>query len=256
MHTYLAREIESADVAARADCKRPIQPRSPCQTCSQKRASFCSLLFGNGADRDGAKIRHRSASARRNIYHAGEPVDGAIVVCEGWAVRFVQLPNGKRQILSVVLPGDLVTSTSLLERKFIFSVQAVTDVLYCTIPAAEIRKRLQINSALLDLWLEAAAAEYRRADKQIVDLGQRSAQERIAALLLQIMMRSQECGELQANAFAFPLRQQQIADCTGLTPVHVCRVLGRLREDGICDVGRGMVRIFDRAELERMALLK
>ena len=217
---------------------------------------FCSVLFGGGAERDSAKIRHRAASARRNIYHAGEPAEGAIVICEGWAVRFVQLPNGKRQILSVVLPGDLVTSTSILERKFIFSVQAVTDVRYCHIPAGEIRKRLQTNSALLDLWLEAAAAEYRRADKQIVDLGQRSAQERIAALLFQMLTRSQERGELSANAFAFPLRQQQIADCTGLTPVHVCRVLGRLRKDGLCDVGRGLVRIFDGAELERMALLK
>jgi CRP/FNR family transcriptional regulator, anaerobic regulatory protein len=253
---YLAREIESADVATRADRTGSVSPRPPCQTCSSKRANFCSLLFGNGAERDGARIRHRSASARRNIYHAGEPVDGAIVICEGWAVRFVQLPNGKRQILSVVLPGDLVASISILDRKFIFSVQAVTDVRYCCVPLAEIRKRLQVNPALLDLWLEAAAAEYRRADKQIVDLGQRSAEERIAALLHQMMTRSQERGELQADTFAFPLRQQQIADCTGLTPVHVCRVLGRLRKDSICDVARGMVRIIDRAELERMALLK
>jgi CRP/FNR family transcriptional regulator, anaerobic regulatory protein len=253
---YLVREIESADGAARADCAAAVAPRSPCQTCSLKRANFCSVLFANGSERDSAKLRHRAAAARRNIYHAGEPVEGAIVICEGWAVRFVQMPNGKRQILSVVLPGDLVTSTSLFERKFIFSVQAVTDVRYCYIPAAEIRKRLQSNSALLDLWLEAAAAEYRRADKQIVDLGQRTAQERIAALLFQLMTRSEQRGELKADAFAFPLRQQQIADCTGLTPVHVCRVVGRLRKDGICEVGHGMVRVFDRAELERMALLK
>ena len=54
-----------------------------------------------------------------------------LVICDGWAVRFVQLPNGKRQILSVLMPGDLVSPTSMLEGQLAFSIQAVTDVRYC-----------------------------------------------------------------------------------------------------------------------------
>jgi CRP-like cAMP-binding protein len=85
----------------------------------------------------------------------------------------------------VVLPGDLVSPTGLLERQFSFSIQAVTDVRSCFLPFAEVRARMRDNPALFDIWLRLTAAEQRDADKRLVDLGQRAAQERIAALSAQ-----------------------------------------------------------------------
>jgi CRP/FNR family transcriptional regulator, anaerobic regulatory protein len=73
------------------------------------------------------------------------------------------------------------------------------------------------------------AAEHGNAAKRLVDLGQRTAQERIAALIVHMMLRCQQRGEFHGDTFAFPMSQQQIADFTGLTPVHACRILSSLR---------------------------
>jgi CRP-like cAMP-binding protein len=232
----------------------PGLPRSRCDTCQLRTANFCGALFDG--EFVAMRAKHHTTAARRNIYRAGEPSEGVLVVCEGWAVRFVQLPNGKRQVLSVVLPGDLVSSTGLLERQFSFSIQAVTDVRYCFLPFAEVRARMQDNPALFDIWLRLMASEQRDADKRLVDLGQRAAQERIAALIVHIMARYEERGEMQDDEFPFPMSQQQIADFTGLTPVHTCRVLSFLRKNGICDVGHGTVKVMERGELQRIAALK
>jgi CRP/FNR family transcriptional regulator, anaerobic regulatory protein len=234
----------------------PALPRLPCGTCHVRSLNFCGTLLENDGDPLAMLTKHHAATARRNIYRAGEPAEGVLVICDGWAVRFVQLPNGKRQILSVVLPGDLVSPTSIFERQLSFSIQAVTDVRYCTLPFAEVRARIRDNPALFDVWLGLTAAEHRDADKRLVDLGQRAAQERIAALLVHIMTRFEERGEIQDDEFPFPMSQQQIADFTGLTPVHTCRVLSWLRKNGICDVGHGVVKVTERTELQRLAALK
>ncbi len=109
---------------------------------------------------------------------------------------------------------------------------------------------------MFDLWLQLTAAEHREADRRLVDLGQRPALERVAALIVHVMLRSEERRDVEDDAFAFPLSQQQIADCTGITPVHACRVLSAMRKDGICDVSRGAVHVIDRAELVRLGSAK
>lgn len=252
----LLNDIEPLTALLEAPGLVPAMPRLPCETCHFRSLDLCGALVGKSGDPLAIQGKHRSTMARRNIYRAGEPSEGVLVLCDGWAVRFVQLPNGKRQILSVVLPGDLVSPTSLLERQLSFSIQAVTDVRYCYFPFAEVRARIQENPALFDIWLRLTAAEHRDADKRLVDLGQRAAQERIAALIIHIMSRFEERGELANDEFPFPLSQQQIADFTGLTPVHTCRVLSFLRKNGICDVGHGVVKVLERSELQRLAYLK
>ncbi len=233
----------------------PAATGSRCETCSARSTSGCDALFG-GIGQTPIGKKTRSAPARQNIYRAGEPKEGVLVICEGWAVRFIQLPNGKRQILSVVLPGEVVCPTSSLERQFTFSVQAVTNIRYCYFPFAEVRARILSNPALFDLWFRMISAEHGAADKRLVDLGQRAAEERIAALIVHMMLRCEQRGEMHGDTFAFPISQQQIADFTGLTPVHACRVLSSLRRRSICHVGRGIAKIIDRDELESMGSLK
>jgi len=231
-------------------------PNSPCALCRARKLTCCDGLFDGSPDRGAVKSRTRATAARQNICRAGEPNEGVLVICEGWAVRFIQLPNGKRQILSVVLPGELVSPATILEKQSAFSVQAVTDVRYRYFSFAEVRTGIVDNPALFDVWMRLTAAEHRHADKRLVDLGQRTAQERIAALIVHMMLRCEERGELRNDEFAFPMSQQQVADFTGLTPVHACRVLSTLRRRAICDVGRGTAKIIDRGELERIGSFK
>ncbi len=252
----MLREIEPLSDLVNARGIVPALPDLPCNTCHFRSSNFCGALFGRSGQPMAIRGKHREIAARQNIYRAGEGNEGVLVICDGWAVRFVQLPNGKRQILSVMLPGDLVSATSMLEGQLGFSVQAVTDVRYCYFPFAEVRARIRNNPPLFDAWLRLTAAEQRDADKRLVDLGQRTAQERIAALIVHVMQRCEQRGELVDDEFPFPLSQQQIADFTGLTPVHTCRVLSALRKNAVCDVGHGFVKIMERRELQRMGALK
>jgi CRP/FNR family transcriptional regulator, anaerobic regulatory protein len=252
----MLREIDSPSDFVNARGIIPTLPNLPCNTCQFRSSNFCGALLGRNGLPMAVRGRHREIAARQNIYRAGEINEGVLMICEGWAVRFVQLPNGKRQILAVLLPGDLVSPTAILESQFSFSIQAVTDVRYCYFPFAEVRARIRDNPSLFDSWLRLTAVEQRDTDKRLVDLGQRTAQERIAALIVHVMQRCEQRGELVDDEFPFPLSQQQIADFTGLTPVHTCRVLSALRKRAICDVGHGLVKIRERAELQRLGSLR
>jgi len=238
-----------------ADAGRALAARQPCETCRFQKLNLCGALSrDSGHDRIAGL--HRMIAARHNIYRAGEPNEGVAVICDGWAVRFQQLPNGRRQILSVIMPGDLISAGAAFARQFAFSVQAVTSLRYRIFPFADVRARLHDDPALFDVWMALAAAEHRDADRRLVDLGQRTALERIASLIFQITLRVEERGELADGEFAFPMSQQQMADCTGLTPVHTCRILTTLRKSGVCDVGHDAIKILDRSELQRIAALK
>ena len=252
----MLREIESLSDLANVRDTVSALPHLPCNTCHFRDGNFCGALFGRTGQALTIKAKYRETAARRNIYRAGEPNEGVLVICDGWAVRFVQLPNGKRQILSLLLPGDLASPAAILDGQLAFSVQAVTDVRYCHFPFADVHDRIRVNPSLFDVWLRLTAAEQRDADKRLVDLGQRTAQERIAALLVHVMLRCERRGELLDDEFPFPLSQQQIADFTGLTPVHTCRVLSSLRKAGVCDVGRGFVKVLARRDLLQLGSLR
>ena len=247
--------LTGAVLPRQVDAGRAAAAQRPCDICRFQELNFCGALRRDDS-RDRIGGIHRAIAARHNIYRAGEPNPGVAVVCDGWAVRFLQLPNGRRQILSVVMPGDLISAGAAFAEQFAFSVQAVTSLRYCIFPAADVRARLHDDPALLDVWMALAADEHRDADRRLVDVGQRPALERIASLIFQIMLRVEERGELAGDEFAFPMSQQQMADCTGLTPVHTCRVLSALRKNGVCDVGHGAIKVLDRAELQRIATIK
>jgi len=229
---------------------------SRCGICKLRDSSFCGALFNGTGALLTVERKQRITPARQNVYRAGEINDGALLICEGWAVRFIQLPNGKRQILSLAMPGDLISPASILEGRFAFSVQAVTKVVSCKISFRDVLLRIRQNPALFDTWIKLTAAERRQADMQLVDLGQRNATDRVAALLHGVLLRQEERGELMNDEFTFPLTQQQIAEFTGLTPVHACRVVAKLRKGGVCKVGHGTVKVLDRFELERLASLR
>jgi CRP-like cAMP-binding protein len=233
----------------------------PCQTCRVREAGLCgSLLRGQGSPSEAEYGRlqqefHRSLP-RRNIYDAGRATDDVFVICSGWAFRFAQLPDGRRQTLSILLPGDVVSGVSLFARKLGYSVQALTKVSYCRFSRSEILNSLTTRPEVLESLTSICLVEKERADEAITDLGRRSASERISRFILQLMDRLAARGMVKDQSFEFPLRQQHIADAVGLTTVHVSRVIGAFRQSGLVEIGGGRLTIGDLAELRRAADVK
>jgi len=233
----------------------------PCGTCGVREAGICRAFLRIDAPDAGLQNGRlhqdfQKSLPRRNIYDADRATENVFVVCSGWAFRFVQLPDGRRQTLSILLPSDLVSGMALFARKLRYSVQALTKVTYCRFNRAELMGAIAARPELLNALTGIFVDEQERADEAITDLGRRSASERIARFMIQLMNRLAARDMVRDHAFDFPLRQQHIADTVGLTTVHVSRVIGAFRQMGLIELGGGRLKIHDLAELRRIADLQ
>ena len=199
-----------------------------------------------------AQAEH-SAAARRPIFRSNERVTHVPVICDGWACVAEHLTNGRRQILSFVLPGDLV-STSLLFEPFVrHEIEAITAVRYRGFDRVGLRETMAACPDVLDKLSKECIEEKEGIAALVIDLGQRMADERVARLILDLMERLARRSAVRAQTFAFPLRQTQIADALGLSPVYVNRVLNDFRQNGLVKIENRSLTILDAAELRRLA---
>ena len=196
--------------------------------------------------------------ARRIMYREQDLHDAVPVICEGWAASIVMLSDGSRQILSFLLPGDIVSTALLFDARAHCLVEAITEVRYRTFRRAELKGNLFKHPELLEKFSKAWIEEKARADQLIVDLGRRTAEERIARLILNLEDRLGRRGMVQSETMEmdFPLRQHHIADATGLTPVHVSKVLSEFRRSGVIKISDRSLTILDPARFRRIALMR
>lgn len=213
-------------------------------------AGICGVL-----DLEDGHLRqtHRSIGPRRKIDRVGEPSEGVKIICEGWAACVVHLPDGRRQILSFLIPGDLVSTTTLFRARQHFDVQSLTNVRYCVYSRPELLQEILEKPPVFERVLKLGVAEKNRADDAIVSLGRRSASARIAQLVIAMFERLTARGLALEQSFEFPLRQQQIADAMGLTTVHVSRVISAFRKERLIDIVERRLHIVDLKELRRVA---
>ncbi len=178
-------------------------------------------------------------------------------MCQGWAIRFVQLSDGRRQILSVLLPGDLFSTTSFCREKLHFSVQAVTNVRFSRFERADLKKRVVASTDILSALAMVCAAEQQDMDELSTALGRGTAEERIAHLIVRLVDRlSTHSGIGPDHRYPFPLRQTHIADITGLTSVHVSRVISEFRRANYLQLSKGFLVLRDRTALQRIGRLQ
>ena len=230
-----------------------------CAICPAFNLLCGGTMKEGGADGDGktnvlplAGTMH-TIPTRRLILHPKEWSEFVPIICSGWAMSSVALPDGRRQIISFLLPGDIVSAGSLLAPMSGQSVEAITEVTYRKFKREEVKGLLFGRSDLLEklfsLWNEAKA----RSDQLALDLGRRRADERIARLILRLAEKVAKRSLVRTQSFDFPLRQRHIADATGLTPVHVSKVLGELQRAGLVDISSRSLTILNGPELQRVA---
>lgn len=261
--TFVCFELCNHKSCCRWEAERPLihvhheRADAPCTTCAVRDRGICQALIGKSghAVPVGSKQMtqvHQTAHAGQLIYRSGERAEGVDVVCDGWAFTFIVLSDGRRQILSFLLPGDMVATSALLKDRMGFSIQALTDLRYCRFNKSELRSYMAAAPKFFDEFASICVAEREESNQLATDLGRRTADERIARLILALMARLDARGMVHEQSFAFPLRQRHIADATGLTPVHVSRVIGGFRTARLIDITGRSLRVLDLDELRRV----
>jgi CRP/FNR family transcriptional regulator, anaerobic regulatory protein len=230
---------------------------SICVTCPHRETGFCGTLFESESKAgEPGWQRFMAARAGEQIVARNQAYEDVFVLCAGWAFRYFQLSNGRRQILKFLLPGDMFSSVGAFEKSFHFSVKALTGVQVSGFARSEIRARCAASSGVQTALANSCIVDTRDTTELLTALGQRSAEERIAHLLLHLMQRISARNVIREQRYPFPLRQQHIADAVGLTPVHVSRVFSVFRDRYILAMSEGYLKVFDLPELERIGSLR
>jgi len=232
-----------------------------CAACAAYERNVCQAAAAWSQPADASVQVQQSAHfvpARRIICREHELHDVVPIICEGWAASVVMLSDGSRQILSFLLPGDIVSAALFFDTRPHSLVEAITDVRYRTLKGSEFRAALFRNPSLLEKLAKAWTEETIRADQLIVDLGRRTADERIARLILNLAERLEKRGMIESETVEmdFPLRQHHIADATGLTPVHVSKVLTEFRRGGLINISDRSLTILDPVGFRRVAQMR
>lgn len=230
-----------------------------CAVCPAHQWSLCSEIRKKNVGSDDlagmpplTSTVHR-IPARHTIFHHKEWSEFVPFICSGWAATSITLADGRRQTLSFLLPGDIVSAACLLEPMFGRTVEAITEVEYRKFKRSEIKAILFKSPDLMDKLSKIWSEERIQFDQMALDLGRRTADERIARLIINIADRLAKRGMRNGNTMDFPLRQRHIADATGLTPVHVSKVVGEFQRAGMFEIRGRALTIFDEEELRRAA---
>lgn len=173
---------------------------------------------------------------RRDLVVDGYEYCRLCFVEEGYAARYKLLRNGRRQIVNVVVPGDVIGMPGSFLDRSAYSVVAITDVKlqYCSIDDYVRLCYQRPQFGLLLSWL--AVEEATTYAEHIVDIGRRTPIERLARFLVEIHARLLTAGRATATAFDLPFSQEVIGDALGLSVPHLNRMLVQLRTDGLITI--------------------
>jgi CRP-like cAMP-binding protein len=195
----------------------------------------------------------RLIKKRQDLVIGGSKYSDLCFVKDGYGIRYRLLRNGKRQILNVILPGDIVGFPVSFFDRSIYSVVALTD-LSCSTCRLDSYARLcheipQFGLALS--WL--AAHEAAIYAEHIVNLGRRTPVERLAHFLLEIHARLLDVGRAGKASFDLPFSQEVIADVLGLSVEHLNRMMQRLRAERLITSRARVIELSDMAGLRTLA---
>jgi CRP-like cAMP-binding protein len=227
--------------------------RTPCRACPLRSLpAFIKLPEDKLDFIQSIKSNHLAIDAGGWIIHAGQKAE-LFTLFSGWAFRFKTLSDGRRQILNFMLPGDIVGLQASMFSDSLYDVVALTSVELCLFPRAKIWALYERMPELaFDLtWL--GAREESQVDDNLMSVGARSAEEKIAALIIGLYRRADLLALVRDKKLLFPLSQQHVADALGLSLVHTNKTINKLRRMGVFDLSGGMLTLQNVGALERIA---
>lgn len=202
-----------------------------CAICGVRRQAICSALSVEQLPRLGQIAASRSLEPGQTLFHEGDPAEDLFTVTVGMIKLFKLMPDGRRQIMGFVLPGDVLGLSA--QKSFVYSAEAVTPAEVCRFRRPHLDRLLEEAPALERALLARATSELAAAQEQMLLLGRKSARERLASFLVGF---AQRLGAGPGQAFELAMTRTDIADYLGLTIETVSRTLTQLRREGLIEL--------------------
>ena len=233
----------------------PATPVLPCDACPLR---TLPLFVAHDIDElalvQTLKQRELRTPAGHTLIHEGQTDAPLYTLLDGWAFRFKTLSDGRRQILNILLAGDFIGVQQKMGDGAAHGVVTLTEAVFCVFQrdALWVMHRQQPRLGFNVTWL--TAHEESLVDEHLLSVGRRSAEERIATLLILLYKRAAALGpDAVARGVTFPLTQQHIADTLGLSLVHTNKTLRRLERRGLHRIEDGRLYLRDPKALARLA---
>lgn len=221
-----------------------------CSQCSVRSLSVCAALEQEEYTALERILHTRCFDKHATLFSEGEPSSVVFNITAGMVRLYRLLPDGRRQIIGFAMPGDFLGLA--LADKNAFSADALTDVQACQFDRREFSALLDEKPHLLRRLHAIAGHELGLAQDQMIILGRRTAEEKVAAFLIGLRDRWARVSGASVN-LPLPMTRQDIADFLGLTIETVSRMFSKLAREKLIVVTPDGVRLLDRGALEKRA---
>ncbi|HZS85707.1 MAG TPA: cyclic nucleotide-binding domain-containing protein [Stellaceae bacterium] len=222
-----------------------------CQSCAARTLSICGALPTDHLGRLAMMRAPQHLEPGETFLNEGDPATHYLNITAGAVKVYKLLPDGRRQITGFLFAGDLLGLA--FNDTYTYSAEALTPVTVCRFPRRQLERLLEEFPAVERRLLAMASNELAAAQEQMVLLGRKTAQERIASFLLTLLRRGQRLGR-SAERVKLPMTRADIGDYLGLTTETVSRAFTNLRRCGcIALEGACNVHLLDRDRLEELA---
>lgn len=224
----------------------------PCQGCEVRHQAVCGVLDCDRLTRFrklGWTLELRSG---QTLFHEGDPATRVFTLTKGMLKLYKLLPDGRRQVTGFMHPGDFLGMSSNDEHAF--SAEALEDAQLCWFPRNRFDDFVEEHGAMERELYRMAAHELAAAQQQMVLLGRKTANERLASFLLLLAGRAHHGQGSQAGVVRLPMNRSDIADYLGLTKETISRVMSTLRRNRLIRLRAiDQIEILDPEGLDRLA---
>ncbi|WP_244005230.1 Crp/Fnr family transcriptional regulator [Methylobacterium sp. J-088] len=174
-------------------------------------------------------VRIQNLRARQDIVRDGDQPTHCCLILDGWACRYKMLSEGKRQILSFHVSGDVLNLQSLHVPTMDHSIATLTKAVIAFIPHETLRELTASHPGLAAAFWRDTLIDAAVFREWLVSMGRRTSFEHVAHLFCELYLKLQSVGLAGDHRCPLPITQTDIADALGLTPVHINRVLQEMR---------------------------
>lgn len=195
----------------------------------------------------------RNFAAREDLVHERRGVEGVYVILDGFACRYKLLPDGRRQIVGFLLPGEACDMRVFMLKRMDHSIGALGPVRAAVMSPTAVAALIDHHPRLARTFWWRTMVEDSTTREWVVNVGYRSAFQRVAHLLCEVFWRLEAVGLTQGNECRFPLTQTELGDSVALSSVHVNRTLMYMRRANLVRLHGGTLHLLDRRALESAA---